>query len=434
MGRFRWMMLAVAGLFLLGGVAWVILVKFEWEKPTLTMLPEGEYLTQKISLQAEDRKSGLAELHLEALQQGKAISLIQEQFPPGVYQMEKTIALRPLPKGLKDGEVQIRLSAKDHSWNRGNPVVLERRYIIDTQPPRISILGGPHYANQGGAGFVVFQSSEEIPKNGIQVGDSFFPGYPAGKDRYQAYFAIQREVSPKTSISVAGEDRAGNRAQTPFPLFIRPKKFTHDRIQITENFLRNILPYFQARDPNLKGEPIEMFLAINQRQRQIDHEEIQKICQKTTAQSLWSGPFMGLPNAKAMAAFGDERTYWYNGRQIDRQIHLGLDLASTNQSPVPAGNSGKVVFAGPLGIYGNTVILDHGFGLFSMYAHLSQIETEVNREVKRGETLGRTGATGMAGGDHLHFSILIHGVFVNPIEWLDPHWIKDNVERKQIPG
>ncbi len=115
---------------------------------------------------------------------------------------------------------------------------------------------------------------------------------------------------------------------------------------------------------------------------------------------------------------------------IDQQVHLGVDLASVNQAPIPAGNSGRVVFAAPLGIYGNTVIVDHGCGLFSMYSHLSRIETELKREVKKGEILGRTGYTGMAGGDHLHFSMLVHGVFVNPVEWWDPHWIRDNIERK----
>jgi murein DD-endopeptidase MepM/ murein hydrolase activator NlpD len=109
---------------------------------------------------------------------------------------------------------------------------------------------------------------------------------------------------------------------------------------------------------------------------------------------------------------------------------LGVDLASLAQSRVPAGNSGIVVFAGPLGIYGNTVVIDHGCGLFSMYSHLSKIEVEVKKEVKRGDSLGRTGATGMAGGDHLHYAMMVHGVFVNPLEWWDPHWIRDNVDLK----
>lgn len=75
-------------------------------------------------------------------------------------------------------------------------------------------------------------------------------------------------------------------------------------------------------------------------------------------------------------------------------------------------------------------MIDHGCGLFSMYSHLSRMETEVKKEVKKGDILGRTGATGMAGGDHLHFAMLVQGVVVNPIEWWDEHWIRDNIELK----
>jgi len=131
-----------------------------------------------------------------------------------------------------------------------------------------------------------------------------------------------------------------------------------------------------------------------------------------------------------MASFAQDRTYYYNGRQVDRQVHWGVDLASLAQSPVPTANSGIVVFAGSLGIYGNAVIIDHGCGLFSMYSHLSKLEAEVKREVKKGDSLGRTGATGMAGGDHLHYAMMVQGVFVNPLEWWDDHWIRDNVDLK----
>ena len=74
--------------------------------------------------------------------------------------------------------------------------------------------------------------------------------------------------------------------------------------------------------------------------------------------------------------------------------------------------------------------MDHGWGLFSLYSHLSQIKVEKGQKVNKGAVLGNTGATGMAGGDHLHFSVLVQGNFVNPLEWWDPHWIKDQVNRQ----
>jgi murein DD-endopeptidase MepM/ murein hydrolase activator NlpD len=211
---------------------------------------------------------------------------------------------------------------------------------------------------------------------------------------------------------------------------IKPKAFPKDKIQVSDSFLKTLLPYFTQKDPNLKGTPLEIFLEVNRKQREADHQEVKKVCRETVPKPLWAGPFLRLPNSKPMASFAQDRTYFYDGKEVDRQIHWGVDLASLAQSQVPAANSGRVVFAGPLGIYGNTVVIDHGCGLFSMYSHLSKIEVEGKKEVKKGDSLGRTGATGMAGGDHLHYAMMVHGVFVNPLEWWDPHWIRDNVDLK----
>jgi murein DD-endopeptidase MepM/ murein hydrolase activator NlpD len=262
------------------------------------------------------------------------------------------------------------------------------------------------------------------------VGETFFPGYAVAQGRYVAYFAVPLDASSKTPTVALAEDPAGNRTQTGFRLNIKPKAFKKDKIEISDSFLQNLLPYFTSKDPSLKGTPLEIFLAVNRKQREADHQETQKISKETAPKPLWSGIFLRLPNSKPMASFAQDRTYHYGGKEVDRQIHWGVDLASLAQSPVPAANSGIVVFAGPLGIYGNTVIIDHGCGLFSLYSHLSKLETEVKREVKKGDTLGRTGATGMAGGDHLHYAMMVHGIFVNPLEWWDEHWIRDNVDLK----
>jgi murein DD-endopeptidase MepM/ murein hydrolase activator NlpD len=92
-----------------------------------------------------------------------------------------------------------------------------------------------------------------------------------------------------------------------------------------------------------------------------------------------------------------------------------------------------VVLARYFGIYGNSVVLDHGGGLMSLYSHLSSIEVAPDQEVEKGQVIGRTGQTGLAGGDHLHFTLLIRGQPVNPIEWWDPMWIRDRVMGKLSP-
>jgi hypothetical protein len=430
MKKMMWAAIAVLIVIVGCAGAWIWLVKFESEKPRVQLIPDSPFLGQKITIKVEDQKSGVAEVRVEAVQKGKTAILLTEQFPKGTPKVEKTLAMRPLPQGLKDGEIQLKILARDHSWGKGNPVSLERNVVIDTQPPQISVLGALHYVNQGGAGLVTYQTSEETPVSGVQVGDSFFPGFSVGKNQYLAYFPLAPNAAKDISVSALGEDRAGNRAKIGFRIILKAKAFKKDKIQISDDFLKRVMPYFTERDPNLKGSPLEVFLIINRKQRGTDHQEIKKLCGQTSPQPLWAGPFLRLPDAKPMASFAEERTYYNNGKEIDRQVHLGVDLASLAQSPVPAANSGRVAFAGPLGIYGNSVLIDHGCGLFSMYSHLSRIETEVKKEVKKGQSLGRTGATGLAGGDHLHFSMLVHGVFVNPIEWWDDHWIKDNIEKK----
>jgi murein DD-endopeptidase MepM/ murein hydrolase activator NlpD len=425
-----WVILGILGSLVVAGGVYVYLVFFEQEKPAIQVQPDAKHIGKSLAVRVQDQKSGVAELQVDVVQQGKTLNLFYEKFPKKTRLVEKTIALRPLPKGLRDGEAQIKISAKDHSWNWGNPVTVEKAVVIDTTPPQLGVLGTLHYANQGGTGVITYQVSEEVPLNGVQVGGTLFPGYAVGQGRYVAYFAIPQDASPQTSFSALAEDQAENRTQTGFRVVIKPKSFKKDKIQVSDSFLQNLLPYFTSKDPNLKGTPLEMFLAVNRKQREADHQEVKKVCRETVPKPLWAGPFLRLPNSKPMASFAQDRTYYYNGTEVDRQIHLGVDLASLAQSPVPAANSGIIVFAGPLGIYGNTVVIDHGCGLFSMYSHLSKIEVEVKKEVKRGNSLGRTGATGMAGGDHLHYAMMVHGVFVDPLEWWDPHWIRDNVDLK----
>ena len=430
MKRVLWVLIILLVVLILGAGGYIFLVKFEGEKPAIKLVSDSRYITQKLSFRVEDQKSGVAEIKLDIVQEGRAISILSEKFPKGTPAVEKTVAMLPLPKGLKDGDAQIRITAWDHSWNQGNQVSLEKPVVIDTKPPQLSVLGAQHYVNLGGAGLVTYTASKELAKSGVQVGELFFPGFQIGKDRYLAYFALPYDAPRDLTFSVAGEDHPGNRVKVGFRPVIKGKAFKKDEIQISDGFLKNVLPYFTERDANLKGSPVEIFLYLNQKQREIDHQQVKKICQETTPQPLWSGTFLRLPNAKPMASFAQDRTYFYSGKEIDRQTHLGVDLASLGQSPVPAANAGRIAFAGPLGIYGGTVVIDHGCGLFSMYSHLSRIETEAKKEVKRGDVIGRSGTTGMAGGDHLHYAMMIHGVFINPIEWWDEHWIQDNIELK----
>ena len=365
-------------------VVWLWLVKFESGKPEVRLLKETHYIEPELGFRAEDGKSGLAEVRVDVFQAEKEFSLFQEKYPGKTYSVEKRLSLRPLPSGLEEGEALLRITVA---------------------------------------------SNEEIPLVGLEVEGTFFKGFPVTGSRHAVFYALPHSAPTNTTMRLAAEDAAGNRAHISFSPHIRARQFRWDRIEITDKFLAQVIPYFRENDPSLEGTDLEAFIQMNREQRREDADRIRALCMDTAPEQLWSGAFLRM-SGKTTASFGEERTYFYQGREIDRQTHLGVDLASLIQSPVPAANRGRVVFVGPLGIYGNTVVLDHGCGLFSMYAHLSLIGVETGATVERGDELGRTGSTGMAGGDHLHFTMSVHGVFVDPLEWWDPHWIQDNIELK----
>jgi murein DD-endopeptidase MepM/ murein hydrolase activator NlpD len=425
----RFLLLVV--LVLIGAGVWLKVVKFESGKPWVRLDRETEILGADLGFKAGDERSGLASIKVEAVQGGTTATLLEEAFPAKTFSFEKSLGLRPLPGGFADGEALFRITAEDRSWNGGNKTILEKKMKIDTRPPTMTILGGPHYVFQGGTGCVSYTTNEDIVSSGIRVGEMSFPGYAIGERRFIVFFPLPAGTPAGVSFQGEAEDLAGNRTRVAFRPNVKTKAFKKDRISITERFLADVLPYFRERDASLKGTDIEVFLSINRDLRVKDADRIREICRTSAPSPLWSGPFLRLPNSKPMASFGEDRTYVYEGREIDRQVHLGVDLASLANSPIPAANAGRVVFAGSLGIYGEAVILDHGCGLFSLYAHLSRLDAAEGKDVAKGESLGLSGSTGLAGGDHLHFAMLVQGIFVEPIEWWDAHWIEDNIELKR---
>jgi murein DD-endopeptidase MepM/ murein hydrolase activator NlpD len=178
------------------------------------------------------------------------------------------------------------------------------------------------------------------------------------------------------------------------------------------------------------SDRLAAFLKINGDLRRMNNEKIASLAAKTAPRVLWNGAFQPLVNAAVESSFADHRTYFYRGREVDRQVHLGFDLARTANVPVLAANDGVVIHAADVGIYGNCVIVDHGMGVQSLYAHLSSFDVKDGDPVKKGQPLGRSGMTGLAGGDHLHFTMLVNGHAVNAVDWWDPHWIADRIHRK----
>ncbi len=407
---------------------------------------------------AEAPKAQFKALTVTVEQNGKSIPLFSLDSPdqakaaatspatPDRLTITRPIGKQTVPD-LRSGTARIVVSATRPSFMnlRTLSTSASKDIQVRLEPPAIAVISTHHYVNLGGSEMVVYRATPPDVRSGVRVGDVEYPGFPASGAGVAAadpsirvaFFALLYNQDLRTPILAFARDEAGNEATTRFIDNVFPKPQKRSRIQLDDRFVGRVVPEILEHSPELKmpppapgGDAITPFLAINGELRRANAAGIAALAKKTSASKLWSGPFTQLGNSKVEAAFADHRTYVYNGKEVDQQVHLGFDLAVTSRVPIVAANAGTVLNASWLGIYGNCVIIDHGMGVQSLYGHLSSFDVKVGDTVTKGQTVGRSGMTGLAGGDHLHFTMLVNGQMVNPVEWWDPHWIDDRVQRK----
>ena len=433
-------LLVVFVLIIVAGIGLAVYVN-EREEPQIAaiILPELCGAETSFDFAITDQRSGLREVRVAIRQGTKETNLYDKSFPrqtwvgmAGLPEVRGSITLDTRKLGLEDGPAELLITARDYSFwgfGAGNSQQIREVILFDTKPPSLSRIDSPRYIKQGGAGFVTYRIGEEVPRHGVVINGFFHPGFPLpGKmDTYGATIALPYDAKKIEAAVIVVADQAGNVAKAPFGMIVKDGKFKHDTINIPDSFLDLKLPEFRQYYPELKGNKIEQYVQVNNEVRRSNNEAIAKVCSVSMPEKLWDGRFLRMAGA-SRAGFADHRTYRYKGKKIDSQVHLGRDIASVRHAPVKAANRGKVVYTDYLGIYGNMVIVDHGTGVFSLYSHLSQISVAVDQMVEKGDVLGATGTTGMAGGDHLHFSMLVNGVMVNPLEWWDGSWLSLHIE------
>ena len=416
--------------------------------PTVTWVDPPSKLGEatQFTVELADEGRGIEAFKIDAVQSGQSHSLLVQQveesgsyFSGGAQQTTLELSLEPLVKAgkLSEGEVTLEVGVSDRGriglWSR--EMSDRHSFALDLTPPRIEVVSRQHYLRQGGSQAVLYRVSEPSPASGVLLGNRVFTGYPApwkGSDVYVCLFALSYDEKATPQVFVWAEDQSGNRARTAFPTELLPGRFRKRKINLSDGFFQAVLPEILDRVPAVKegATPLETFLEVNGKLRRINHQQIEAIARRSAARPLWDRTFMQLSNSKVESVFADERSYYYDGKKVDEQTHLGFDLASVARAPIECSNDGVVIYADYLGIYGNCVILDHGLGLLSLYAHLSAIQVKLGDRVSRGQSVGKSGQTGLAGGDHLHFSMIVQGVHVNPLEWWDPKWLRQHVLSK----
>jgi len=437
---FGWFAILVllAALAVGGFVGWY---QFENQPPEIkpVHIPEALGLKSRITVEVTENRTGLRKVTGEIIQGDQVMLLPEKPFPVypfwkrrGVMHDSVSWDIEPSLLGLRDGEALIRITASDASWRngfKGNQAMLEVKLPVDITPPRIALKSTVHNIRMGGTGLVSFALNEKPARAYVRVGKVTFPACEftsKGDVTYISLIALPYDTRDPGGITIEVEDAAGNQAKASVAYTVLRRRSKVDRINITDSFLQRKMPDLAIHYPEVKGSLIEQFLIINNKIRKQNNEQLAALCRNGESTMLWHGSFVRMPGA-LRARFADFRHYMYKGKEIDQAYHMGVDIADRSHSPVPAGNRGKVVFAGYLGIYGNTIVLDHGIGLFSSYSHLSQINVKRGDMVERGQTIGLTGFTGLAGGDHLHYGMMVNGVFINPVEWWDMKWIRDHI-------
>jgi murein DD-endopeptidase MepM/ murein hydrolase activator NlpD len=394
---------------------------------------------------------GLSDVRVEVEQKGRTTVVAQSSdvpLPPWALAGERRLARefdaevgRAAVSGLQDGEVVVRVVAeRPGTWlRRPAPVVGEVSLPVRLTPPSLALVSTRHYVAQGGSGVVVYRVGETATRDGVRSGPWFFPGAPlpglTTGDRF-ALFGVPWDQADAGALRLVAQDDAGNSTEIAFVDRYVPRPPSKDRIELDDEFLQRVVEEIRQQTPGLpdRGALLENYLQINRELRAQNAQELVELASRSARAFLWKEAFLPMRRAQVMSSFADRRTYVHQGREVDRQTHLGYDLAATARAPVPSANSGRVVLARYFGIYGNAVVVDHGFGLMTLYAHLSSIDVKEGEDVARGAVVGHTGRTGLAGGDHLHFTTLVGGLPVTPTEWWDPHWIRDRLARPLAPS
>ncbi len=396
-----------------------------------------------LSIRISDPGTGLRHITIRIVHNLKTYVLAEQSFtshgllsPEGGKRRDYEFTVAPYADNTiprKPGEAKLIITARDYSWRNlleGNGQRIAQDFTPKFTPPRLELFSPPSSITQGGSGVIRYRASPDAVVHGVQINSAFFPGYLMPNDAGMfALIALPYNAPSNIPIHLTASDAVGNKAILDIDLRVKKKKWRTRRIRISDRFIQKAVMPIIAQTPELvdQGTNLDNFVMVNNRLRQLNNQTIREYSKESQPLFLWKKAFRQLPGSKVEASFADHRLYVYKKKVVDTQDHLGFDLAVTKHYPVQTSNDGVVVFANYLGIYGNTILIDHGYGLQTLYAHLSSFAVKTGDSVTIGQVIAHSGTTGLAAGDHLHFSIMLHGEQVNPTEWWDAKWIQTRI-------
>ncbi|WP_198304600.1 M23 family metallopeptidase [Arcobacter vandammei] len=359
-----------------------------------------------------------------------------EDLEKGIYSVE--LKAPKMTEQIKAKEGTISLEVYDNSqWNffSGNKTLKNTNLIVDRRSPIINVISNSYMIKQGGSGILIAEIQDENLKDYyVSFNDQeIFEMFPFRKNNYFiSIITWPIDINEFKGVNIIAKDSAGNRSSMRVPFYIQSFKPKIDNLKISDDFVNSVSKnVLELSNESVPDSISEAFVKTNKDLRAKNLKTMKDVTRKNFVNSseipFELKTFVRMTNAATFAMFGERRHYFYNDEKIDEAWHLGMDWASTKQANIYTTNAGKVIFKDYLGIYGNSIIIDHGYGVSSLYAHTSSQNVEVGDFVNAGAHIANTGSTGAVFGDHLHFGILIQGIEANPNEWLDYNWIKLNL-------
>ena len=424
-------------LIIIGGGVYVFTSKdFEREKPKI-LIKDKIYWNLKTPINVTLKDNLGIKSYKVALSDGKNRKTIYDvHLDKPLKDINLSIKAPKIGLLFESNRAFLNISVQDSSkWNyfRGNKAIKKVQIIIDKKRPNQFVVAHSYKIMKGGSALVIFKCTDENLKDlyiQTNFGKKFIP-QPFYKDGYYISLVAWPIDKKDFRAYVVSEDKAGNISKTYIRYFLLDKRYRTSKIKLKDSFLEGKVSSLYGEYSNKNVSSIEKFKYVNEILRKKNEDLIRKITSKVPKKRVDFfdiKPFYPLKHSAKVASFGYHRYYYYNNKLISEAYHLGIDLASYKNAPIVASNSGKVVYADNNGIYGNMPIIYHGLGLYTLYGHCESILKNVGDEVKRGDIIAKTDTTGLALGDHLHFGVVIQGVEVNPLEWMDRNWIKVNIK------
>lgn len=307
-------------------------------------------------------------------------------------------------KTIANGEHTLKIEICNSTYSKGK-AQLERTFVVDNQPLQAAFIKpeNEYKVFQGRTLHVQVQANKEIKDVRLRTLSQSYSCFQEAKNLfiYECFVPISCEENPSEYLlSMDLTDRVGNKLTLENKFQVVPYPFKKQTITVSAE---------KMKQEKAAGQATTVF-----------EKTIEELVDKSPKEKLWQGAFCAPLDVKGISTeFGTVRTTQERGRYM----HKGVDLLNAPKSIVWSSQDGVVVLKDRFELSGNTVVVDHGWGIFSLFYHLEDFaDLKVGDRIRKGNPVGLLGKTGYANGYHLHWEMRVNNVAVDPMQWVSANF------------